>query len=225
MPRSLVFPVALICCLFAGSASATEASASAKFSFKPLVVEGLVLRDRVAIGPDFAEKHRIEVAAPFTFTVPRVDGLLRVAKFPADLGQAYIKIVYGSADETFMESIQFNPFALDPGPIEQRRQKLAGFLENTVWAEITKVQGERKIDALRARKIGAFEAVELIGRYVDTQDSNGTVLARVVALMQQDSRNGLIATINIATKMVSVTNDAELDETLSADILGSVAFD
>jgi|GEM_PF-5772303 len=224
MPRSLVVIAAMLCGLAAGSASATEASA--KFSFKPLAVEGLVLRDRVVVGPDFAEKHRIEVAAPFTFKAPRVDGLLRVAKFPAELGQAYIKIVYGSTDEQFMESIQFNPFALDTGPIEQRRHRLASFLENTVWAQITDGQGERKIDALRGRKIGAFEAVELIGRYVDIKDSgNGTVLARVVALMRETSRDGLIATINIATRMVKVTNDAELDETLSADILGSVAFE
>ena len=43
--------------------------------------------------------------------------------------------------------------------------------------------------------------------------------------MRETSRDGLIATINIATRMVKVTNDAELDETLSADILGSVAFE
>lgn len=79
---------------------------------------------------------------------------------------------------------------------------------------------------MRGRRIGAFEAVELIGRYIDIKDSgNGTVLARVVALMREDSRDGLIATINIATGMVNVTNDAELDQTLSADILGSVVFE
>ena len=217
----------MLCGLAAGSASATEASA--KFSFNA------ACRRRAGdcatgwwSGPDFAETSTgIEVAAPFTFKAPRVDGLLRVAKFPAELGQAYIKIVYGSTDEQFMESIQFNPFALDTGPIEQRRHRLALIsAKNTVWAQITDGQGERKIDALRGRKIGAFEAVELIGRYVDIKDSgNGTVLARVVALMRETSRDGLIATINIATRMVKVTNDAELDETLSADILGSVAFE
>lgn len=224
MARPLIFAAALLFGVMAGSAPAIEASA--KFSFKPLAVEGLVLRDRVVVGPEFAEKHKIEVAAPFTFKVPRVEGLLRVAKFPAELGQAYIKIIYGSADEQFMESIQFNPFALDTGPIEQRRQRLAGFLENTVWTQITDGQGQRKIDALRSRKVGAFETVELIGRYVDIKDSgNGTVLTRIVALMQEDSRDGLIATINIATRMVQATNDTELDATVSADILTSVVFE
>lgn len=113
MARSLVFTAALLCGLVAGSAPAAESSA--KFSFKPLAVEGLVLRDRVVVGRDFAAKHKIEVAAPFAFKVPRVDGLLRVAKFPAELGQAYIKIVYGSADERFMESIQFARLRSTPG--------------------------------------------------------------------------------------------------------------
>lgn len=226
MARSLILAAVLTFCMATGNAAATEVSASAKFSFKPLSVEGLVLRDRVVVGPAFAEKHGIEVAAPFEFHVPRVKDLRRVAKFPAQLGQAYIKIVYGTGNEDFMESIQFNPFSLDPVPLEKRRPKVAAFLEKTVWAQITDGQGDRKIDALRARKIGGFEAVELIGRYVDIQDkANGTVLARVVALMQDDSRHGLIATINIATRMVAATNDSELDETMSADILHSVAFE
>ena len=112
MPRSLVVIAAMLCGLAAGSASATEASA--KFSFKPLAVEGLVLRDRVVVGPGLLPKSTgSRWRRRFTFKAPRVDGLLRVAKFPAELGQAYIKIVYGSTDEQFMESIQFNPFALE----------------------------------------------------------------------------------------------------------------
>ncbi len=226
MPRLSIFAAGLLCSMAVTSAQAAEVSAEGKFSFRPLSVEGLVLRDRVVIGPDFAKEHGIEVAAPFSFKVPRIKDHARVAKFPAQLGQAYIKIVYGTADEQFMESIQFNPVALDIGPLKQRQQQLAGFLENTVWAQITKGQGERKIDAVRGRKIGAFDAVELIGRYVDVEDkANGTVLARVVALMREDSRDGLIATINIATRMVQVTNDTELNETVSADILGTVEFE
>lgn len=225
MLRVTICAALLLCGLSAGSAPAAEISASGKFSFKPLSIKGLVLRDRVVVGPAFAEKHSIKVAAPFEFKAPRIEGILRMAKFPAQLGQAYIKIVYGTPDEKFIESIQFNPFTLDPGPLEQRQQKLAGFLKTTVWAQITDGQGDRKIDALRGKRIGEFEAVELIGRYVDVKDSaNGTVLARVVGLMQPDSRHGLIATINIATGMVEVTNDAQMADTVSADILTSVAF-
>ena len=225
MLRTTILAVALLFGLNGGGASGAEVTASGKFSFKPLSVKGLVVRDRVVVGPDFAAKHGIGVAAPFEFQVPRIKGILRGARYPAQLGQAYIKILYGTEDEQFIESIQFNPFTLDVGPLKQRQQKLAGFLEHTVWAQITRDQGDRKIDALRGKTIAGFEAVELIGRYVDLQEkANGTLLARVVALMQEDSPHGLIATINIATRMVAASNDAELADTVSADILGSVAF-
>ena len=225
MPRLSIFAAGLLCGMAVTSAQTAEVSAGGKFSFKPLSVEGLVLRDRVVIGPEFAQKHGIEVPAPFLFKVPRIKDMLRVAKFPDQLGQAYIKIVYGTADEQFMESIQFNPMTVDIGPLKQRQQQLARVLKQSVWPQIIEGQGNTTIDTLRGRKIGAFDAVELIGRYVDVKDANGTVLTRVVALMREDSRHGVIATINIATSMVQASNDTELEDTVSADILGSVAFE
>ncbi len=225
MLKPVIFAAAMTLCLGGFNTVSAENSASAKFSFKPLSVQGLVIRDRVVVGAEFEAKHSIEVPAPFEFSAPRIEGVLRVALFPEQLGKAYIKILYGTPEEQFIESIQFNPFKLDPGPLPQRQQKLAEFMENVVWAQITNGQGDRKLDAVRTRRLGRFDAVELIGRYVDVKDSsNGTVLARVVALMQDDSPHGLIATINIATSMVEVGNDAALEDTVSADILESVAF-
>ena len=79
MPRLSIFAAGLLCGMAVTSAQTAEVSAGGKFSFKPLSVEGLVLRDRVVIGPKFATEHGIEVPAPFLFKVPRIKDMLRVA--------------------------------------------------------------------------------------------------------------------------------------------------
>jgi len=221
---------ALLCALMLAHPALAETKAKVKasgsFSYTPLSIKGLKIRDRVVVGGEFAKKHKIEVKAPFEFHVPRIDGLIREGRYPDVLGDAYIKIIYGTPKEEFVESIQFNHLSLPPTlPLKERRRQMASFLKNVVWAQITKQQGDRKIDVFRDTNIGEFPAVELIGRYVDIkQKGNGTLLARLVALISKDKPNGLIATINIETSRVQVRNDGEVAKTLSNDILQSVKF-
>ena len=210
---------------FAAPILAAEINASGKFSFTALSVKGLVIRDRIVVDEAFGKKHKVKVAAPFEFAAPRMKGLLRFAKFPAVLGDSYIKLVYGTSEKEFLESIQFNHFALDLAPLDTRQKQVAGFLKAKVWPGITGKQGDKKIDIIRGVKVGERDAVELIGRYVDIQDkSNGVVLTRVVALLQKEKREGLLAIINIATARVAAQSDEQLRETLSEDILNSIKF-
>lgn len=218
--------IALLGSLMLAQPAEAEMKASGSFSYTPLSIKGLKIRDSVVVGEDFAKKHKVGVKAPFEFHVPRIDGLIRRARYTDVLGDAYIKIIYGTPQEEFVESIQFNHFSIPQTlPLKERRKQMASFLKNVVWAQITKEQGEKKIDVFRDTTVGEFAAVELIGRYADIKEKgNGTLLARLVALIRKDQPNGLIATINIATKRVQVRNDGEMAQTLSNDILGSVAF-
>ncbi len=202
-----------------------EMTASGKFDLTLFSAEGVVVSDRVVVDDAFGKKHDIKIRTPFEFQVPRIDGVKRYARHAKELGGSEIKIMFGTEKQEFIESIQLNGFTVKADQLKERRRQAASMLKNVVWKQMTEKQGDRKIDVFRNTTVNGLPAVELIGRYVDIQEKeNGTLLARLVAVLREDSDQGIIATINIAKRFVEVNNDEEMAKTVSAWMLRSVKF-
>jgi hypothetical protein len=217
--------IALAVVYFVSLPSTAEMTASGKFDFKLFSVKGAVISDRVVVDNAFGKKHGINIRAPFEFHVPRIKGVRRYARYAKELNGSDIKIIFGTEKEEFIESIQLNGFTVKADHLKERRRQSASYLKNVVWKQITEKQGDRKIDVFRNTTVNGLPAVELIGRYVDIlEKENGTLLARLVAVLREDSDQGIIATINIAKRFVDVSDDKEMAETVSAWMLNSVKF-
>lgn len=202
-----------------------EMTASGKFDFTLLSAKGVVISDRLVIDEAFGKKHGIRIRTPFEFKVPRVKGVIRGARYPKQLEGSEIKIIFGTPQKQFIESIQLNGIIVKADELKERRRQSASYLKNVVWKQVTEKQGDRKIDVFRDTTVNGLPAVELIGRYVDIREKeNGTMLARLVAVLREDSDQGIVATINIAKRFVDVSNDKEMAETVSAWMLRSVKF-
>jgi len=213
---------AALCVMPAANA---EMTASGKFDFTLFSAKGAVISDRVVVDDAFGEKHGIKIRAPFEFQVPRVKGVKRYARYAKELNGSEIKIIFGTEKQEFIESIQLNGFIVKADQLKERQRQSASYLKNVVWKQITEKQGDRRIDVLRDTTVNDHPAVELIGRYVDIREKeNGTLLTRLVAVLHEDSDQGIIATINIAKRFVDVSNDEEMAKTASAWMLRSVKF-
>lgn len=150
---------------------------------------------------------------------------IRKRRYAKELNGSGIKIIFGTENQEFIESIQLNGFIVKAYQLKERRRQSASYLKNVVWKQMTENQGDKKIDVFRDTTVNGLPAVELIGRYVDIREKeNGTLLARLVAVLREDSDQRIIATINIAKRFVDVGNDKEMAKTVSAWMLRSVKF-
>ncbi len=215
MTRNLLLSLA-ISATFAGAAIAQEPSVT----IAPLSVEGLVVGKSIDVDAGFVEKYGVTAPSPFSFTIPTNEDQ-NIFFLPAPGGAGIVKVTFATQDERVKSNLQFVHMTIEQGPVEDRLKALESLAFDAFVASV--IDPDRaNIDVQRYTEVGAYPAVELIGRYDGGDD--GVVALRVVAIPDPDSGNGLVAIINALPKNVAMETVEDILRTDASRSLGTLRF-
>jgi hypothetical protein len=186
-----------------------------------LTVEGLTIGTSWIFDADFAQEHNIAVPVPFQLVVPKGDDFL-VGTEIGPGGDTIIKYHFVTLDKQWMENIQFIPMTLPLADMEERLQTLVQALAKQVFPAAAAGANDSKIDVARKIEIGPYQAVEVVGRYMN--DSDGLVHLRLVGIPNPDRPESIYVVANLLDSRVTVTSLEELAETRSGKTLSSFRY-
>ncbi len=186
-----------------------------------LKVAGLVVGVPQKIDAAFAAEHGVDVPKPFHFTVP-TDRTKNIKVLYAPEVPGYAKYNFAAKDNRLRSSLHFIPFVLNRNGEGDPLQALANVAKEGFIGAIVdpdKVQ----IDVTRQAEVGPYQAVEVIGRYAET---DGTLVAlRVVALAEKGEPEGLIAIIAALPETTGMTKVGDIVYVDGSRALGTMRFD
>lgn len=186
-----------------------------------LSVEGLTIGTSWIFDEAFSEEHNIAVPVPFQLVAPKGDDFL-VGTEIGPGGDTIIKYHFVTPDRQWMENIQFIPMTLPMADMEERLQTLVQALAQQVFPAAAASSNESKIDAARKITIGPYQAVEVVGRYMDVAD--GLVHLRLVGIPNPDRPESIYMVANLLDSRVTVTSLDDLAATLSGRALSSFRY-
>ena len=186
-----------------------------------LTVEGLTIGTSWIFDADFAQEHNVAVPAPFQLVVPKGDDFL-VGTEVAPGGDSIIKYHFVTPDKQLMENIQFIPMTLPLGDMEARLEALAKLIAQQAFPAATGGAEEFKINAARKIAIGPYEAVEVVGRYLE--EPHGLVHLRIVGIPNPERPESIFVVSNLLDSHVSLQSLDDLAETRSGKTLSSFRF-
>ena len=178
------------------STPAFAQDSGATVEFNALNATGLVVGKRVVVDAEFGAEHGLDVPAAFNFIAPTGDDHLLFG-LPAPGGTGLYKVFFATKAEESTSNIQFIPFTVGMGPIDERLEALPDLLRSAFIASVEDTE-QAAINVTRAVQIGPYPAVEMLGNY--KSEEFGVVVLRIVAIPNPDSKHGMIAIINGITK-------------------------
>ena len=161
-----------------------------------LKIEGFVKGTRYEFNPAYAEKYDVKVPAAFSFIAPTSDEHMNFVK-PAPGGVGIFKIFFTTTEKQVKSNLQFVPFTVAMGPVDERLDSLKVQLNNAFVASVPDPD-RSEINAMRKTEIGPYPAIEVFGRYDAGED--GIVVLRITAIPHPENENGVVAIINGLTK-------------------------
>jgi len=194
---------------------AQDASVTAKFSL--FSVEGLVTGKTIAIDASYGEKHGVPIPAPFTFLVPDREGVTPLYNTPTQPNSMLVKVNFATEERQLIENLQFVTMSLPMADHKARFTNLARLLANNVYNSAVKTYPENKFLGARETKIGNYDAVEVIGKYVDP--NLGLVYLRIVGIPNPDGAESIFTVANIVASRVEIKHVDDLARTLSGTAL------
>jgi len=210
----------LILTLAVISAPTIAQESGATVEFNALTATGLVVGKRVVVDAAFGIEHDINVAAAFTFIAPTGDDHLLYG-LPAPGGTGLYKVFFATLAEQPTSNIQFIPFTVAMAPVEERLNTLPPLLKNAFISSVEDTE-QAAINVTRAVEIGPYSAIEMLGNY--KTDKFGVVVLRIVAILNPDSENGMIAIINGMTKNFPMESVEGIVRTNASRALGTFRF-
>ena len=212
------FTVAIAIFLMAqipGIAVAQENATSFKFSL--FSIEGLVVGDTYSIDANFGERNGISVPVPFKFLAPREDGIEVILEPPSEGSGELIKVNFVTEDRQLIENMRLVNMRLPLGPRDERLTILARLLANNGFNQAVAGFEESEFIGVRETKIGDYEAVEAIGKYVDPD--LGLMYVRLVGIPNPDRPESIFAIANIVASRVDLENLDDLARTRTGTML------
>jgi hypothetical protein len=198
----------------AATASAQEVSVSGQVSVNLLSIEGLVVGQTVTVDADFGAEHGLDVPAPFKVLIPTSgDEQQLVLYAPNGAGGPFFKMTFATKDDQVIENIQFVPMNLGGATADDRMQVITDLLTDQAWAMIVADYPENIQDGVRATTVAGYDAVELVGRYMDPEQ--GLVYTRLVGIPNSDpsNPNGVMVVANIIAKVLELSGPEDLPRT------------
>lgn len=186
----------------------------------PLKVDGLVVGSRYVIDQAFAEKFNIAVPVPFSFVAPRNEAQ-KIYRKEAPGGSGIIKLFFTTQDDQVQSHIQFVPFTIDQMPVDKRLGALQGLVKKAFLSSI-KDQDAARVNQFQKINIGKQPALEMIGNYKDPAD--GTLVRRIVAIPDPDSRNGVMVIIVGLAKNLKMKKAEDILAVSASRALGTFRF-
>jgi hypothetical protein len=215
----LIVAVALV---FGGLSAAYGQENGATIKFNLFSIEGFTLGDSISIDAEFGQKYGVPIPAPFTFVVPRTDGVVPFVEYADDPEGMYIKINFATEGRQLIDSLQFVRFNL---PMDERGDDLIGmarFLANEVFSIATASYPENEYIDARPTTIGGNQAVEVVGRYINPDI--GVMYLRIVGIVNADGPDSVIAISNIVADRFDFQNLDELSQTNAGATLKRFKF-
>jgi len=172
------------------AASAQQASVEGTVNFTPFEARGITLSTIYAVDGDFAQKHQVEVPAPFSLAAPRRAGqqILAQAK-PSGGGPLKLYFATEDANKAIFSSLQIITFTLktdDP----QKRLEVGDYLAVELLKKLGTNPDTTRLNVRRHILIGNLPAAEIVGNFVNKEGDQ--LLVRLVALAKPGTRNGII---------------------------------
>jgi len=176
----------------------------------------------------YALKFDVPVPEPFSIRVPEIDGLLSAPQTAEDPSVGLFKVSFAGRDRDapddifLVENIEFFNISAPLGDLDARIMTLGKSLNDQFFPALTRGFDDANIISGRAIKIGPYDAVEIIGTYMDPQ--NGESALRLVGILHPESADSVLAISNIVTKYYVLTNPGDLAMTASGTLLQSFEY-
>lgn len=171
------------------AASAQDVKAQGTVKLTPFEARGITVSTVYTVDADFARKHGIAVAAPFSLAAPRREAqqILAQAK-PSGGGPLKIYFTTDDAQKRIFSSLQIIPYTLktdDP----QKRLEVGDYLAIDLLKKLG-ADGNTRMNVRRPVTIGDLPATEVVGNFVNKEGDQ--LLVRLVALAKPGTRDGII---------------------------------
>jgi hypothetical protein len=183
-------------------------------------IEGAFIGTSYTIDQSFAAKYSVAVPANFKFSAPKSGKFLTIAK-AAPGGTGIVKIFFTTPDKDVISNIQFIPLAVDMGDEGDRMVALEKVVKD-VFIKMVPSADRAEISVVQSTKVGPYSALEALGRYDGGE--LGVVILRVVAVLNPDSENGLLAVINAIPKHVEMQAVGDILKTRASVTLDKLQF-
>jgi len=215
MERAGTLAFVLLSSLLAAPALAQSSSVS----IGTANVEGLVVGQRFSLDAAFSQEHDKEIPAPFEFVAP-TSGDHRNYVAPAT-GFGIIKAFFLTPDERIMSNIQFMPYVVDQGELEERLDWSRPVLKQIFEMHVPE-GAQSVVDGVRATEVGPYPAIEAIGRFDSGDD--GTLVIRVVAIPNPSSEHGMAAVILANVNVLEISEVSEVYNTIASKALSTFRY-
>jgi hypothetical protein len=203
--------------LSAGNAVSPAQENSASVTFNLFSLEGLVIGNTYSIDADFGEEYGITVPAPFRFLVPKEDDVTPYFETPDGTDGMFLKISFATEDRQLIENLRFVRMTLPLGDRADRLTVLARLLANDGFNQAVSGYSENEYMGAREVKVGDYDAVEVIGKYIDPQ--LGLMYVRLVGIPNPDADASVFAVANIVASRFELESVDDLARTRSGTTL------
>lgn len=220
--QNLFLAAALTLSVLAAPALAQDETPDATVQFNLLSIDGLVIGTTINVDEAFGVENEIDVPAPFSFLIPTSDDVRELLDPAPTPGEALVKVNFATQDLQLIENLQFVPYTLPLGDIDERMNTLAGLMANDAFQVAVGEHDQNTRDIVRAIKVGEYDAVEVIGRY---QDANlGLMYLRLVGILNPDSEQSVFTIANVVAARQPIPTPDDFPQTRGGVALKNFHF-
>lgn len=221
--RLIAALVALL--MLVSGAQAQNAGVSGDVQINLLSVDGLVVGQTMTVDAAFGQEHGLEVPLPFDVLIPTADDIRELVLYaPSGPGGAFFKMTFALDDDTVIENLQFVPMTMGGETMEERLQGTAELLTTQGWAMVVETATDQVQDVVQKTEVSGYEAVEVIGRYVDPEV--GLVYTRLVGIPHPDMANinGVLVVANVVASTLELSGPEDFPQTRGGTALKHFQF-
>jgi hypothetical protein len=177
--------------------------------FSLFSVRNPVVGKRVSVDAAFAEKHGMDVPAPFSVIIPASHDFLTVAAFGPG-GDTYMKISFATPDRQLIDNLRIVSMTAPLGEPENRLNMTAGLLAEQGFDLAVQGFADAERHTVRKIRVGRYDAVEVIGTYTDP--ALGPMFVRLVGIPNPESRFSVFAITNVVAQRTKIADGDDLTE-------------
>jgi len=195
---------------------------SATVTFNLFSAEGVVVGDTYNVDAAFGEQVNVTVPAPFKYLAPSENGVQIVFQRPVEGTTELVKINFVTEDEQLIENMRFVKITLPMASPEDRLKILARFLVNEAFQMAVSGYEQSEYIGARETKIGDYDGVEAIGKYIDP--NWGLTYVRMVGIVNPDSEDSILAVANVVASRADLASLDDLARTFTGTALRFFEF-
>jgi hypothetical protein len=175
--------------------------------FNLFSAKNLVVGSTIKVDAEFAEKHDMDVPAPFSVIIPTSEDFFTAARF-GPRGDAYMKISFATNEKQLIDNLRFVTMTVPLVEAEERLKLTAKMLAGQGLATAVRGYGNAQRKGIRRIRIGKYDAVEVVGSYTDSE--LGLMFVRLVGIPNPNSKFSIFAVINVVAGQTKIESADDL---------------